>query len=529
MSSGSHNHQTLLQQAAELAQSADAPVGDVLERVCRLVRELDEENVSLRKGVFQLDFKPAVCVSGLFGPCHGPVAEAEHARPEESGFLLQEHILRTLADGITVQDTDFNIIYQNDAMRRTFGSHVGEKCYVIYERRTSPCEGCGIHKAFQTGEPTIVLRTAQADDGTTSFWENVCFPIFDERRRVLAGVEVCRDVSARVSLEQEVKDRNIQLGQLNEQLKAQAGRLEEALHLQEQAEEGLLHEMQRRQQMEVQLRHAQKLEAIGQLAAGIAHELNTPTQYVADNLGFLRSCFQDVLEVLDRYRQSLDSATACCAGKAARVITTAESGADLAFLKQNVPAAITDALEGLSRVSAIVSAVKSFGGSGGSQKDQADLNKALQDTLLIAQNEYRNVADIETSFGVIPPVWCRVGDLNQVFLNLLVNAARAIANVVGPSGQRGRIRLKTGHEGDFVRIEIQDTGCGIPQEIQDRVFEPFFTTRDVGEGTGLGLTIAYAIVVDKHQGSLSFRSEPGRGTTFTVLLPVGAPSEPDRV
>jgi hypothetical protein len=169
---------------------------------------------------------------------------------DTKAFVLQEHILQNLADGITVQDLDFNIIFQNSVMVRAFGNHIGEKCYAIYEKRSAVCEGCGIKKAFSTGEPTMVQRTAIEADGKTSFWENACFPIFNDRQDIIAGVEVCRNVTTRVSLEQEVKDKNILLGQLNERLKEQAVSLLEAQCRGEKAEKELKLEMERRERME---------------------------------------------------------------------------------------------------------------------------------------------------------------------------------------------------------------------------------------------------------------------------------------
>jgi len=512
--------QEVLARLAAQAAAPDSSLKELLEAAIRLIGQLDEENHELQRGVFQLESGPAVCVSELFSQQHGNVL-ADGIRPETGAFLLHQHILHNLSDGITVQDKDFNIIYQNSAMQRNFGCHLGEKCYMVYEKRSTPCEGCGLAKAFQSGEPNLVLRTAIEADGTTSFWENACFPIFDRQRNIVAGVEVCRNVSTRVSLEQTVKDRNIQLAQLNEELKQQATTLAEALRHREQAEQELRAEMKRRESVERLLRHAQKLKAVGQLAAGIAHEINTPAQFAAHNLGFLRSSYDELHAMLAEYRRALASLNAAPGyEQVIERVTAAETAADLAYLEQNVPAAFTDALDGLERISTIVQAMKEFGHADRQEKSPADLNQALQVTLTIARTEYAPVADIETDFRPLPLVMCHLGDMNQVFLNLLVNAAHAIAEVAGPSGRKGVIRLRTAHEGDCVRIDIQDTGCGIAPEIQERLFEPFFTTKEVGRGSGQGLAIAYSLVVNKHGGALSFESEVGHGTTFTIRLPV---------
>jgi signal transduction histidine kinase len=165
--------------------------------------------------------------------------------------------------------------------------------------------------------------------------------------------------------------------------------------------------------------------------------------------------------------------------------------------------------------------MKEFAHPDQKEKVSADLNRALQTTLNIARNEYKYVADVATEFGDLPPVFCHVGDLNQVFLNLIVNAAHAIGDVVRQSGRKGTIRIRTSQEGGLARIDIADTGAGIPEAIRQRVFEPFFTTKEVGKGTGQGLAIARSIVVSKHGGTLMFESEVGKGTTFTIRLPIG--------
>lgn len=186
-----------------------------------------------------------------------------------------------------------------------------------------------------------------------------------------------------------------------------------------------------------------------------------------------------------------------------------------------MPSACERAKEGLSRIATLVGAMKEFAQPLRREKDRADLNHALRNTLIIAHNEYKYVADVEEDLGALPLVHCHLSDMNQVFLNLLVNAAYAIKEAVGQTGGRGRITVRTETEGDSVRISIEDTGCGIREDIRDRVFDPFFTTKPVGQGSGQGLAIARSIVVDKHGGSLSFESEVGKGTTFTVRLPIG--------
>ncbi len=286
-----------------------------------------------------------------------------------------------------------------------------------------------------------------------------------------------------------------------------------------------------RNRLEIELRHAQKLESVGRLAAGIAHEINTPIQFVGDNVSFLNTAFSDLLELCTFYRQ--------LCGKARSSVLTdddmarlreAEEAADLTYLQENVPRSIAATLEGARRVAHIVQAMKSFAHPDRGEKTPADINAALRSTLTVASNELKYVAEVETELLPLPQVPCFLSDLNQVFLNLLVNAAHAVADVVTGTGKRGRIRIKTELDGDHVAVSISDSGTGIPEEIRDRVFDPFFTTKGVGKGTGQGLALARSVIVDKHGGTLDFESEMGKGTTFVVRLPVeeNAAARPDR-
>ena len=245
---------------------------------------------------------------------------------------------------------------------------------------------------------------------------------------------------------------------------------------------------------------------------------------MSNNIQFLAARFEAAQQLITKYRQSIAAMTAASAYEAlAQTVREAEEAVDLACMEE-APAAFSDALEGIARISTIVSALKEFAHPDQGKKGWADLNRALQVALTIASNEYKDVADIETELGELPLVKCHVGDLNQVFLSLFVNAAHAISEIVAKSGHKGRIRVRTAKEGDKVRIDIADTGCGIPEAIRDRVFDPFFTTKEVGRGSGQGLAIARCIVVDKHGGSLTFESEVGNGTTFTIWLPVNGSS-----
>jgi PAS domain S-box-containing protein len=280
-------------------------------------------------------------------------------------------------------------------------------------------------------------------------------------------------------------------------------------------------DMSKQKQLELELGHARKLEAVGQLAAGIAHEINTPAQYVGDGVHFLKEAFEGYQRLVSQYRRAVE-VLATAGGQDALVseIRAIEEDIDIAYLDANVPGSFESCQDGISRITTIVRAMKEFAHPDQTEMAPADLNQALQTTLAVAKNEYKYVADVATEFGDLPPVLCHVGDLNQVFLNLIVNAAHAIGDVVGQGGGKGTIRITACREGDLARIDIADTGSGIPEAIRSRIFDPFFTTKEVGKGSGQGLAIARSIVVTKHHGSLTFESELGKGTTFTIRLPI---------
>ena len=277
-------------------------------------------------------------------------------------------------------------------------------------------------------------------------------------------------------------------------------------------------EIAQRLAIEIELRQAQKLEAIGRLAAGIAHEINTPVQFITDSCTFLSEGIQNLEAGLSSYRSLVeDLATQRVAIDTAHDRAEAlEVEHDLQFMRDHLDEAATRSLDGLQRVAKIVRATKDFAASRSAEKSPANLNAAIESTLVICGHETNGVADVVTELGEIPLVTCAGGELNQVFLNIIVNAAHAIAE----QHQHGVITIKTWAPGDgWVKIAISDTGPGIPTEILDKIFEPFFTTKPVGKGTGQGLAIAHSIVVGKHGGHLDVSSKPGVGTTFTIALP----------
>jgi PAS domain S-box-containing protein len=279
--------------------------------------------------------------------------------------------------------------------------------------------------------------------------------------------------------------------------------------------------------MELELRVSQKLEAVGQLAAGIAHEINTPIQFVGDSVHFLGDAFADLQQLVGDYHEACASAASGPGGEALReALEAAEERADLDYLRERIPAAFERTLEGVERVASIVRAMKEFAHPQ-SEQAPADLNQALRTTLTVASSEYKYVADIETELGDLPLVICNQSDLNQVFLNLIVNAAHAIEESLEGASGKGTIRLRTLQDGETAVISVSDSGCGIPTHIQTRIFDPFFTTKVVGRGSGQGLAIARTIV-ERHGGTLAFETERGAGTTFTIRVPIAGTQAAER-
>jgi PAS domain S-box-containing protein len=341
-------------------------------------------------------------------------------------------------------------------------------------------------------------RTVQFEDEVTrpdgsTFWLGVSIrPLYDSAGRFTHSVTVGADITAK--------------------------RIE--THKKQELQDKLLTEMKERERIGIELQLAQKLESVGRLAAGIAHEINTPIQYVGDSVHFLRSAFED----FDRLFDSMNRAAAMLPEGAPREaykheIAELEKKYDTEYLRAEVPKAFTRTFDGVERVTNIVKAMKEFAHPDANEQNAVDLLHALETTLLVASNEYKYVAKVRTEFAELPYVVCNVGELNQVFLNLIVNAAHAIKDS-GKDSDSGEIIIRAAAEGDQAVICVSDNGCGVPKENLSKLYDPFFTTKEVGRGTGQGLAISHAIVVDKHGGEISVNSEVGVGTQFTVRLPI---------
>jgi PAS domain S-box-containing protein len=299
-------------------------------------------------------------------------------------------------------------------------------------------------------------------------------------------------------------------------------------HMTDDAQDGVLlwgEEVTERRDLEDQLSQAQRLESIGRLAAGIAHEINTPTQYVGDNVRFLSEAFAGMQGLLGKYEQLWQ---ACQGGAAPTQLLSAigetRQTVDMEYLMQEIPTALQQSSEGMDRISRIVRAMKEFSHPGVVEKTLVDINRALESTITVTRNEWKYVAEMEMELEEgLPPIPCLAAELNQAVLNILVNAAHAIEEAgYQAEGTKGKIRVSTRCVGEEVEIRIGDNGVGIPEKIRSKVFDPFFTTKKVGKGTGQGLAIARSVVVNKHGGTLTFESEVGKGTTFVIRLPIKA-------
>jgi len=269
---------------------------------------------------------------------------------------------------------------------------------------------------------------------------------------------------------------------------------------------GLGFDITERKRAEQRLASGERLESIGRLAAGVAHEINTPIQYLNDSVAFIREALQDILAHNAKLQAKLPDEPI---------------DEDVEELRHELPPALARVADGLDRIAEIVRSMKEFSYADQREMSQVDLNRAINSTLVVARSEYRYVADLDMKLGDLPLVTCHGGQINQVVLNLVVNAAHAIGDRVKGTHDKGLITVRTFQEGGFAVIMIGDTGGGIPEAIRKRIFEPFFTTKEVGKGTGQGLSIAHN-VVKSHGGSLDFQSEMGKGTNFFIRLPIAA-------
>lgn len=397
---------------------------------------------------------------------------------------------------LDMQRPGWPIVYVNRAMLKDYGytqdEVMGQSAARFIATELCPVQLEQLNQAMRQGVEARTELRGRRKDGSI-FWVGVFIgPVKDSQNIVTHYLLVGADITRR--LEEEQQKRKLQ--------------------------DRLYSEMQERERMGLELHLARKLESVGRLAAGIAHEINTPIQYVGDSVHFLRSAVGDLENLLGAYRGAFHSlADGMPVPEALEQLRQVEASSDLAFLSVEVPRAFERTLEGTGRVAGIVRAMKEFAHPDASEQNLADLNHAIETTLIVATNEYKYIATVETRFDALPDVMCQISEINQVLLNLIVNAAHAISDS-GKDAATGRIEISTTAAPEHVVISIGDNGCGIPPGNLDKIFDPFFTTKEVGRGTGQGLAIVRSIIVEKHGGQIEVQSEVGAGTRFILRLPI---------
>ena len=293
---------------------------------------------------------------------------------------------------------------------------------------------------------------------------------------------------------------------------------------------GIVNDITDRLVDEDQVTQSKKLEAIGSLAAGIAHEINTPTQYVKDNTTFLKESFADLAQFFEEFYALMKMLKqGAVTDDMVEKINAAVEDADIDYLLEEVPASLEQSLDGLDRIAIIVRALKEFSHPGSEAKQPADLRKIIENTVIVGRNEWKYVSEVKMDFAPdLPMVPCKGNEIAQVILNLIINAAHAIGSFKSDGPQeKGTITISTLLDGDWAEIRVRDTGGGIPKEIREKVFDPFFTTKGVGKGTGQGLSMAYSTIAGNHKGTISFDTEMGKGTTFIIRLPIDDDPKPN--
>lgn len=408
----------------------------------------------------------------------GSISDISQRRENEERQARLIAAVEQATEAIVVTDSDGTIEYVNPAFETSTGyskrEAVGKKPSLLKSGRQNEEFYADLWQTIRRGQVWSGNFVNQRKDGGFYEEEATISPVRDPDGAIISFVSVKRDVTHERSLE-------------------------------------------------MQLAQAQKLESIGQLASGIAHEINTPTQYVTDNIRFLTEAFASLSKVLSGYTILLEKnqAGTVPAGLVEK-LEAERCEVDLEFLEREVPRAINESLEGLARVASIVGAMKEFSHPGSEDRMFVNLNHAIESTVAVARNEWKYVADVIMDLDPdLPEVPCYAAELNQAFLNLLVNAAQAIGEASSKEkNEKGTVTLRSRREGNWVEIRICDTGPGIPAEIRERIFDPFFTTKEVGRGTGQGLAITHSVVVEKHQGTIRFETKLGRGTEFIVRLPL---------
>jgi len=406
-------------------------------------------------------------------------------------------------DVLIVVDKDRNILGCNGAIERMFGylphKLIGKKTDLLYENRNRDIGSRPIWKVLDKRGFHVGEAVGRRKDGSRLDLE-ISTALIKEKRGVVLLV---RDITDRKTAEKMLLKAKEQAEEAEKDLRKGNDKLKKVNRELKEAQSQLL--------------QREKLASIGQLAAGIAHEINNPAGFVSSNLNSLQGYISDFIKTLKEYEKLLS----LCKQKEdkdllalAQQVENVKKEVDLDFLLEDIEKTVGESLEGTKRITKIVRDLKDFSHIDEAELKYADINEGIESTLNIVWNELKYKAEVIKEYGDLPEIECYPQQLNQVFMNLLVNAAQAIE-------EKGQIRINTFSEDDHIHIQISDTGMGIPQENLSRIFEPFFTTKEVGKGTGLGLSMSYGII-QKHQGKIDVKSQVGKGTTFTIELPVQA-------
>lgn len=515
----------------ENERQSDPATSSILDAMAALYRIISDRNDALSELNRDLEAKVTERTEALH-ESNRKLLESEHKRANDARRHMR-HYLAQIIDGDPVPtlviDANHQITHWNKACAAISGlpaeQMVGTRNqWQAFYPEARPIMAdlivdSGSDDAFQAHYPNFfrhsktVPHAYEAEHffpnlGTHGRWLLfTAAPIRDAEGKIIGAIETLQDVSERHQAEEQLLR---QQDQLEAQVAERTRALEQAnRELAREQEEltALLHKVETAQQ---QLLQSEKMAAIGQLAAGVAHEINNPIGFVNSNLGALKGYTTNLLELVSAY-ESANPAT----------IAAARQRADLDFVREDLPALLAESQDGLDRVTRIVQDLKNFSRVDQAEQQLADLNAALKSTLNVVRNELKYKAEVILELGDLPPVDCLPAQINQVFMNLLVNAAQAIH-------EHGKIFVRSGVEHGQVWFEIEDTGIGIAPEVRQRIFDPFFTTKPVGKGTGLGLSISYDIVVKRHHGRMEVDSEVGRGTRFRIWLPLTQPAEIDQ-
>jgi len=388
-----------------------------------------------------------------------------------------ERTVDAMPDMIAIVDTDHNIVRMNKTMLEKTGESyeklVGSKCYFWVHGKDEPPDYCPHTKLLQDHKSH---RVEIFEERLGGHCEVIVTPYYTSDGSLVGSVHIIRDI--------------------NEQKKAERAK----------------------EKMQSRLLHAQKLESVGQLAAGIAHEINTPTQFIGTNIDFLAEATRDI----STFMQQIQGISKIAPKETAEAINEAIEELDWEYLAEEIPVTIEQSLEGVKRVTSIVRAMKEFSHPGSKDKAIQNLNAIINTTITVARNEWKYVADVELDLAPdLPKIPLLADEMGQVILNMLVNAAHAIGEKLGenPEGEKGSITITTQVVAGNVEMRISDTGAGMPEKVRQRIFDPFYTTKQVGKGTGQGLAISHDVIVEKHHGAITVASTPGQGTTFCISLP----------